>query len=227
MLIGNANYDGAADLPREIPLFPLSGALLLPRCLLPLVIFEPRYLAMIDAAMAGDRLVGIIQPSLEAGETIDDGGAPLCRIGCVGRITSWSETGDGRYQITLTGIARFVLESEVAAGTPYRIGRVRAEFAVDFDVRAGEDAVNRDELLSVFNAYLSANDLEADWESVENASTESLVNALSIMSPFGAREKQALLEAPDLKTRAETLVAMTEMELARNAAGDDESPILN
>jgi Lon protease-like protein len=225
MLIGNANYDSADDLPRDIPLFPLSGALLLPRCLLPLVIFEPRYLAMIDAAMAGDRLIGIIQPQLEAGEAGDGGG--LTRLGCVGRITSWSETGDGRYQITLTGVARFVLDSEVTADTPYRIGRVRAAFPVDFDVRAGEEAVDRDELLAVFNAYLDANDLEADWESVEKASTESLVNALSIMSPFGPREKQALLEAPDLKTRAATLVAMTEMELARNAAGDDESPILN
>jgi uncharacterized protein len=226
MLIGNANYDGAADLPREIPLFPLTGALLLPRSLLPLMVFEPRYVAMIDAVLTGDRLIGVIQPRFEAGDEVDDGGA-LARVGCVGRLTAWSETGDGRYQITLTGIARFVLEGEAATGTPYRVGRIKVDFPVDFEVRAGEDAVNRDELIAVFNAYLAANELEADWESVDNASTESLVNALSIMSPFGPREKQALLEAPDLKTRAETLVAMTEMELARNAAGDDQSPILN
>jgi Lon protease-like protein len=227
MLIGNANYDGPADLPRDIPLFPLSGALLLPRCLLPLVVFEPRYIAMVDAALSGNRLIGIIQPRLDSGETVDDGGTPLQRIGAVGRITSWSETGDGRYQIVLSGIARFVLEEEVTTGTPYRVGRVRADFPIDFEVRAGEAAVNRDELIAVFGAYLNANDLETDWDSIDKASTESLVNALSMMSPFGPREKQALLEAADLKTRAETLVAMTEMELVRNAAGDDDSPVLN
>ena len=221
----NAVYEGAKDCPEAIPLFPLGGALLLPRGQMPLNIFEPRYLAMIDDALKGERVIGIIQPEPETGRQPEI--PPLLKVGCLGRITQFSETGDGRYQIVLSGIARFVLEEEVTTGTPYRVGRVRADFPIDFEVRAGEAAVNRDELIAVFGAYLNANDLETDWDSIDKASTESLVNALSMMSPFGPREKQALLEAADLKTRAETLVAMTEMELVRNAAGDDDSPVLN
>ena len=229
MMAGNATYNGPQDLPREIPIFPLSGALLLPRGQLPLNIFEPRYVAMVDAAMSGGRVIGMVQPRLTQGAEAAAGPRPaepaLCEVGCVGRITSCAESGDGRYLITLTGIARFRIVEEIASGRLYRVARVSSEsFASDFVARSGETDVDRSGLLKTFQAYLEANDLEADWESVERASTESLVNALSMMSPFGPPEKQALLEAPDLKTRADTLVAITEVALAR-AAGGDASPL--
>ena len=214
MKAGNRNYRSPADLPEAIPVFPLSGALLLPRGQMPLNIFEPRYLAMVDAALAGNRIIGMIQP---IGEGVV--GAPsLQPIGCAGRITSFNETGDGRYAITLTGIARFrtVAELPPEAETPYRSFRITAEpFAADF-INAGENDVDRETLLDAFRAYLDAHNLEADWESVDNASNEALVNAIAMISPYGPAEKQALLEAPDLKSRAETLIAITEMELARS-----------
>ncbi len=202
------------QLPAVIPIFPLAGALLLPRGQLPLNIFEPRYLEMVDAALGGDRIIGVIQPEDE-----DTGSfvPPLRSVGCAGRITSYAETGDGRYLITLTGIARFAVLEEVSADTPYRQCRVSTEpYASDFSVR-GESDVDRDTLLSAFRAYLDANDLEADWESVDGASNESLVNAIAMIGPYGPAEKQALLEAPDLKTRAETLVALTEISLGADA----------
>lgn len=214
--IGNTTFESAEDFPSSVPIFPLSGALLLPKGQMPLNIFEPRYLAMVDAAMAGDRLIGMIQPALEDN---DDSPNALCERGCLGRIVSWSESGDGRYLITLMGIARFQLEKELTTMTPYRQARISVlAFLGDIDGEEAEMEVDRDELLATFRDYLDANDMEADWDSINEASTESLVNALSMMSPYGPAEKQALLEAPDLKTRAETLIAITEMELAR---GDD------
>jgi hypothetical protein len=204
------------DLPVVIPVFPLAGGLLLPRGQLPLNIFEPRYLEMVDVALHGDRIIGVIQPEEE-----DTGSfvPPLRSVGCAGRITSYAESGDGRYLITLTGIARFAVLEEVSADTPYRQCRVSTEpYASDFSVR-GESEVDRDTLLSAFRAYLEANDLEADWESVDRASNESLVNAIAMIGPYGPAEKQALLEAPDLKTRAETLVALTEISLGADAPG--------
>ncbi|MFK8032595.1 MAG: LON peptidase substrate-binding domain-containing protein [Hyphomicrobiales bacterium] len=220
VLIGNKTFEHAEDFPSSVPIFPLSGALLLPKGQMPLNIFEPRYLAMIDAALAGDRIIGMIQPALdvpkmESGESVTN----LCDSGCLGRIISWSESGDGRYLVTLMGIARFRLEQELTTMTAYRQARISvAPFMGDIDGEVAELEVNRDELLATFRDYLDANDMEADWDSINEASTESLVNALSMMSPYGPAEKQALLEAPDLKTRAETLIAITEMELAR---GDD------
>ncbi len=203
-------------LPDIIPVFPLAGALLLPRGQLPLNVFEPRYVAMVDAALAADRIIGIIQPEREDGSS--PGEPPLRKVGCAGRIMAFSETGDGRYLITLAGVARFRVVEEVAGITPYRRCRVTAEpFAGDFSAR-GESEVDRDSLLSAFRAYLEANELEADWESVDRASNEALVNAIAMMSPYGPAEKQALLEAPDLKTRAETLVALAEVSLARAAS---------
>ena len=220
----NAMYRGPGELPAIIPVFPLPGALLLPRGQMPLNIFEPRYLAMIDDAMrSGHRLIGMIQP-----DTAHPGSEQkpnLFRIGCVGRITQIAETGDGRYLIQLTGIARFRIEEELSEPTPYRQCRVAyAPFADDFVARKGEDEVDRASLLRALSAFLKANDLKADWEGIEDAPNEALVNALAMMSPYGAAEKQALLEAPDLKTRAEILVAMTEIELAKNATGG-ETPL--
>ena len=219
MQVGNASYVAPADLPGELPLFPLKGVLLLPRGLLPLIVFEPRYLAMVDDALAGDRLIGIIQPRFDADESIEEGSAPLCSVGTVGRITAIAETGDGRYQVTLTGVCRFHLTGEAQTDLPYRVGRITCDFPADFEPRTGEEEVDRAAFLAVFEAYLEANEMEADWDAVEKASTEALINTLSMMSPYGAAEKQALLEAPDLKTRAETLIAITEITLARAADG--------
>jgi Lon protease-like protein len=148
------------------------------------------------------------------------------KVGCVGRITQLSETGDGRYLIQLTGIARFRVEEELAVTTPYRQCRVSyAPFTDDFTARKGEDAVDRPRVLQALSDFLKANDLKVDWEGIEKAPNEALVNALAMMSPYGSAEKQALLEAPDLKTRAEILVAVTEIELARKTATDGETPL--
>ncbi|WP_417771479.1 LON peptidase substrate-binding domain-containing protein [Stappia sp.] len=221
MRAGNKSYSGPADIPSTLPLFPLSGTVLLPQAQMPLNIFEPRYVAMIDAAMRGDRMIGMIQPDFEEGGASAQEIPPLVSVGCAGRIVALQETGDGRYLVSLTGVARFTLEEELETVTPFRIGRISSEaFPGDFEAGRGEGEVDRDGLIRTLKTYLDANDLEADWSSIERASTEVLVNALSIMSPYGPAEKQALLEAPDLRTRAETLVALTEVDMARKQ-GDD------
>lgn len=220
MQVGNARYLKSGDVPDTIAVFPLTGALLLPTGQLPLNIFEPRYLAMFDAAIAGNRLIGMVQPALgDSDERHSE--ANLSAVGCVGRITSFAETGDGRYIVSLTGVCRFRLLDEKETHQPYRTFRI-APFISDFSARNEEDAVDRAALLAAFKAYLEANKLEADWESVERASNMTLVNSLAMMSPFGPAEKQALLEAPDLKTRAETLIAITEIVLAR-VFGDSDT----
>ena len=217
----NMVYRGAADLPPVIPVFPLAGALLLPRGQMPLNIFEPRYLAMIDDALrSSHRLIGMIQP--DTAHSGSEERPNLYRVGCVGRITQLAESGDGRYLIQLTGVARFRIIEELVVPTPYRQCRVSyAPYADDFVARKGEDAVDRKSLLHALTDFLKVNDLKADWEGIEKAPNEALVNALAMMSPYGAAEKQALLEAPDLKTRAELLVACTEIELAKKASGSD------
>ena len=217
----NAVYRGASDLAQVIPVFPLPGALLLPRGQMPLNIFEPRYLAMVDDALRdGHRLIGMIQP--DAAHPGPDDKPNLYKVGCVGRITQLAETGDGRYLMQLTGVARFRVEEELKVATDYRQCRVSyVPFADDFVARRGEEAVDREALLRALSDFLKANDLKADWEGIENAPNEALVNALAMMSPYGSAEKQAMLEAPDLKTRAEILVAATEIELAKtNTPGE-------
>jgi uncharacterized protein len=220
---GNVNYTNGDMVPETVPVFPLEGALLLPGGQMPLNIFEPRYLAMIDDVMAADRVIGMIQPRLD-GSRNPNGDSELSAIGCLGRLTSLTETGDGRYLITLQGICRFRIVHEKRTPKPYRVCDVSI-FVADLDLSAGADEVNRDGLLKSFRDYLEANQLEADWESVTRASNETLVNALSMMSPYGPAEKQALLEAPDLRTRAETLIAITEIALARGG-GEDGGGIL-
>jgi uncharacterized protein len=213
----NSIFKGPEDLPDVIPVFPLPGALLLPRGQMPLNIFEPRYLAMTeDALRSGDRLIGMIQP--DAAHPGPDKNKPkLFGIGCVGRITQFAESGDGRYLIQLTGVARYRIEQELDVTTPYRQCRVSYHpFIDDFTARKGEEAVDREALLRALTAFLKANNLKADWEGIESAPNEALVNALAMMSPYDAAEKQAMLEAPDLKTRAEILVAVTEIELAKS-----------
>lgn len=222
----NKPYGGPEELPRIIPLFPLEGALLLPRCQLPLNIFEPRYVAMIDAALAGARLIGMIQPAFDATGRPLAGGAALAGIGCVGRITEIAESGDGRYILNLSGVARFRLLAEIETDTPFRQAEVDfTAFADDFKPGAGGDAVDRGALLRTLADYLDANQLEADWESIKDAPNEALVNALAMMSPFGPREKQALLEAPTLAGRAEMLIAVTQMAMARTAGGDGDNSL--
>ena len=220
----NVTYHGPGDLPDVIPVFPLAGALLLPRGQMPLNIFEPRYLAMIDDALrSGQRLIGMIQPDPAHPGTEDK--PNLYKVGCVGRITQIAESGDGRYLLQLTGIARFRIDEELRVSTPYRQCRViYTPYVDDFMPRKGEDEVDRKSLLHALSDFLEANDLKADWEGIENAPNEALVNALAMMSPYGAAEKQALLEAPDLKTRAEILVAVTEIELAKKSTGG-ETPL--
>jgi Lon protease-like protein len=220
----NAIFNGPDALPAVIPVFPLPGALLLPRGQMPLNIFEPRYLAMIDDALRSEhRLIGMIQP--DATHPGPDENKPhLFRVGCVGRMTQFAESGDGRYLIQLTGIARFRVEQELPVSTPYRQCRVAYQpFVDDFTARKGEDEVDRKTLLRALSSFLKANNLKADWEGIENAPNEALVNALAMMSPYDSAEKQALLEAPDLKTRAEILVAVTEIELAKSKTPGESS----
>jgi len=224
MQVGNKSYRVEADIPGQVPVFPLSGALLLPGAQLPLNIFEPRYLAMFDDAMSSHRLIGVIQPALAEAQSCKGPVEDLCRVGCLGRITSFAETGDGRYVITLGGVCRFRVIEEPAAGRkPYRSCRI-SPFLGDLEAGGAGSEVDRKALLESFKAYLDANDLEVDWSSVERASTESLVNSLSMMSPYGPAEKQALLEADTLKMRAETLIAITEIALARDS--DDHGHVL-
>ena len=217
----NATYRGPGDLPDVIPVFPLPGALLLPRGQMPLNIFEPRYLAMVDDAFRdGHRLIGMIQPDIIHTEHRDR--PTLFHVGCVGRITQLAESGDGRYILELTGIARFRVIEEATVLTPYRQCKVDYfPYIDDFTARKGEEAVDREGLLAVLTDFLKANNLKVDWEGIEAAPNEALVNALAMMSPYGPPEKQAMLEAPDLKTRAEILIAVTEMDLAKKRTSGD------
>jgi Lon protease-like protein len=204
-----ARYSTPDDLPRRIPVFPLSGALLLPRAQLPLNIFEPRYLAMVDDALSGARIIGIIQPAQEAADAGRPASPPsLLATGCAGRLTAYAETPDFR-----------ILEEIPTAG-PYRLVEADyAPFADDFVSNLGEDQVDRSALLKAFRDFLDAHNMGADWDEVAEASSETLVNTFSILSPFSPIEKQALLEAGDLKTRADMLVALTEMALGAERGG--------
>ena len=217
----NVIYKGSADLPEIIPVFPLADALLLPRGQMPLNIFEPRYLAMIDDALrSGHRLIGMIQP--DTTHPGHESKPNLFKVGCVGRITQLAESGDGRYILELTGVSRFRVLEEMTVLTLYRQCKVDYfPFLDDFTARKGEDAVDREALLEVLTDFLKANNLKVDWEGVESAPNEALVNALAMMSPYGPAEKQAMLEAPDLKTRAEILIAVTEMDLAKKRTSND------
>ncbi|WP_441244211.1 LON peptidase substrate-binding domain-containing protein [Tardiphaga sp. 768_D3_N2_1] len=217
----NADYRGPAELPEVIPVFPLPGALLLPRGQMPLNIFEQRYLAMIDDSLRdGHRLIGMIQP--DAAHSADEAKPALFKVGCVGRITQLAESGDGRYILELTGVSRFEVVQELSVLTAYRQCKVDYfPFIDDFTARKGEDDVDRAALLAVLTDFLKANNLKVDWEGIDKAPNEALVNALAMMSPYGPPEKQAMLEAPDLKTRAEILIAVTEMDLAKKRTSGD------
>tara|TARA_R110000824_G_scaffold118960_13_gene271883 strand:+ start:17477 stop:18151 length:675 start_codon:yes stop_codon:yes gene_type:complete len=214
-------YQSVADLPATIPVFPLSGVLLLPRTQLPLNIFEPRYLQMVDDALRGTRIIGLIQPDENDTPAIRADRPALMKVGCAGRLTSYTETDDGRALITLTGISRFRLREELDSMTPYRQCVVDYdEFADDLTPELGTEQVSRDDLLDVLKTYLETNGLQADWKTIKLSTNETLVNSLSLISPYGPREKQALLEAKTLEDRNQMLIALTEVALQQGTANE-------
>lgn len=207
-----------SDLPAQIPLFPLPGALLLPRGKLPLHIFEPRYLQMVeDCLKTPHRLIGMIQPCKGR-----DGGPKLSSIGCAGRLTGFSETEDGRYMITLSGISRFRLLQETAGFTPYVRAEVHwADFARDLGKPEHDPGFDRQGFLELLARFFHAQGLDTDWDSLKEAEDELLINSLSMLLPLEPEDKQALLEAPCLATRRETLVTLLEFILH---GGQEERP---
>lgn len=207
-----------ADLPDTIPVFPLPGALLLPRARLPLHIFEPRYLQMIDDTLkTAHRLIGMVQPYEVPGTQEKR----LHTIGCAGRLTQFSETEDGRYMITLAGMSRFRVQQEVTGFTPYRRCDVTWDgFSADLGATEEDKTFERDSFLDVLGRYFETMDLSTDWDSLKEADNELLINSLSMLCPFDPEEKQALLEAPSLTTRRETLVTL--LEFAMRATSDEE-----
>ncbi len=199
-----------ADLPDTVSVFPLPGALLLPRSRLPLHIFEPRYLQMLDDALkTQERLIGMVQPN--PCQSSDD---KLHQIGCAGRVTQFSETEDGRYLITLTGISRFRIRSELDSFTPYRRCSVSWDgFDRDLGKAEADDSLDRMRFLHLLERFFSSRQLSTDWDTLKDADDELLVNSLSMLLEFDPEDKQALLEAPCLRTRRETLVTLIEFSL--------------
>lgn len=200
----------SADLPETLAVFPLPGALLLPRSRLPLHIFEPRYLQMLDDALkTPHRLIGMVQPNPGRG-----GDRKLQCIGCAGRVTQFSETEDGRYMITLSGVSRFRIKAEVEGFTPYRRCTVQwTGFERDQGRSEVDHGFDRAAFMDLLRRFLSGQNLSTDWESLSEADDELLVNSLSMLLDFDVEEKQALLEAPCLATRRETLVTLIEFAL--------------
>ncbi|WP_147126368.1 LON peptidase substrate-binding domain-containing protein [Shimia ponticola] len=205
------------DLPDTIAIFPLPGALLLPRARLPLHIFEPRYLAMLeDCLKTPHRLIGMIQPY-----DGPSGTATLHSIGCAGRVSQFSETDDGRYMITLAGVSRFRVKEEVSGFTPYRRCEVDwTGFERDLGNTEHDKGFDRDGFLDLLGRFFASQDLSTDWDSLKEADDEMLINSLSMLCPFDHEDKQALLEAPSLSTRRETLVTLLEFAL-RGGAGEE------
>jgi Lon protease-like protein len=209
----------AAELPASVPMFPLSGALLLPFSHRPLNIFEPRYVEMVDAALSGNRMIGLIQPE-DPGEESPRGRAPLQKIGTLGRLTHWEENGEGRYFIILEGLTRFELGAELTVMTPFRQVAIDASgFALDFERTHGEDGVDRDRFLKMMKDYAEFANFELNWDEIGKTGTADLVNFCCMVSPYGAKEKQVLLEARSLEDRAETLIALAEFEMAKGGTG--------
>lgn len=207
------------DMPSTIPVFPLNGVLLLPRGRLPLNVFEPRYLAMVeDTLRTKERLIGMIQPAADA--QVDAENPELQEVGCAGRIVGFQETNDDRILITLQGQCRFRLTRELDRTTPYRQAEPDfAPFAADLAPASDSDDINRTRLLELLKQYLETNNMEADWKMIDSTGGEELVNFLSMISPFGLREKQALLEAETCVQRTEVLIALVEMVLANPSDG--------
>lgn len=209
----------SGTIPKNIPVFPLAGALLLPHTHRPLNIFEPRYIALVDHLLATNRLVGLVQPQ-DTSEESPLRDAPLQKVGCLGRLTQFEEVEEGRYIIVLEGISRFELGEEVQTDTPFRQFSIDPKmYETDFDPDFDAEAVNRPQFLTMMRDYAEFADLDIDWEEIERTSTPDLVNLACMLSPYGAAEMQVLLEAGTLSTRAETLIAMAELEMARSRSG--------
>ena len=200
------------DLPGEIPVFPLTGVLLLPQGKLPLNIFEPRYLQMINVALGGDRMIGMVQPT-----ELNEGDQPdIYKTGCAGRITSFDESEDGRYIITLSGLIRFDITEELSLRDGYRVAVPDwAPYRNDLAEETGA-GIDRDRMLRALKGYFTVNNVDANWDAIKDTTTDRLVNALAMMCPFQPSEKQALLEAVSLADRANVMVALLEMSLAAN-----------
>lgn len=205
----------AANLPDLIPLFPLSGVIVLPRARLPLNIFEPRYLAMFeDVLKTRERLIGMVQPMDIEAE------GPLHVVGCAGRITSFTETDDGRYMVSLTGVSRFTIDQQVEGLAPYLQANVRwQDFDRDLGAAEHDDGLDRDQFLALLERFFAVEELDTDWDNLKKAGTEMLVNSLSMLAPFSPEDKQAMLEAKTLSTRRETLVTLMEFALRRGETG--------
>jgi hypothetical protein len=202
-------HPGKGDLPGEFAVFPLPGALLLPRGKLPLRIFEPRYLAMTEDALGRGRMFGMIQPDPKTPETAN--GPGLFRVGCLGRLSSFNETDEGHFLITLTGVARFAVAGEIEMQRGYR--RVRGDFAPYFgDLEPPPPLqIDREALLETLRGYFARRGFEADWNAIRRLPDDLLVLTLSMVCPFEPAEKQALLEAPSEAERAATLLALLSM----------------
>lgn len=210
-------YRKLSDLPEILPIFPLPDALLLPRWSLPLNIFEPRYLNMIDDAMSGHRMIGMIQPV--GGDAVRP---KIARVGCAGRITAYSETDDQRYLISLSGICRFAIQVELEQAKPYR--QVHPDwqpFISDLSTHPETGLPDRTVLSASLRRYIDRTQMDVDWDAVATAPLETLINALCAGCPFAVMERQALLEAPTLADRAQTLIALLDMEVP----GDDTSTL--
>jgi uncharacterized protein len=210
---------GTATLCETLPIFPLAGVLLLPRGRLPLNIFEPRYLAMTRDALAGDRLIGMVQPS-DPNQPAS-GNPPVYPTGCAGRITSFSETDDGRCLITLTGLCRFRIREELPLLDGYRrIVPQWDEFARDLRTPR-ESGFDRERLIRGLQAYFDHHQIKAEWDTIRSVPGEQLVTSIAMVCPFEPREKQALLEAPDLEQRAQLLTAIVEMAALNAPSGGE------
>jgi hypothetical protein len=210
-----SKWRGARALPELIPVFPLARVILLPHGQLPLNVFEPRYLAMVDDAFKAQRLIGIIQPLDEEAAKPE-----LYKIGGIGRITGFAEV-ENRYHITLTGISRFDILGELSVMTPYRQVQVSYErFVEDRSFNDDDSGIDRPALLRALKRYFAVNKIDSDWEAIERAPGESLVNSLSMIAPVETAEKQALLEAPTVSERARILIALIELSLADAAPGE-------
>ena len=202
------------DLPEIIPIFPLSGVMLLPHGNLPLNIFEPRYLAMVEKALAGNRMIGMVQPqkSKNQSEIKDVGVRPVFQTGCVGKITEFTETKEGRYHVTLSGICRFDIEEELE---PHKDGfrRVKPSWTkYEKDLDAGSCVrLDREKLKALLKQYFEKEEMICDWQAFENAPDVKLITCLSMICPLGPCEKQALLEAVSCDERAEKFFSLLEM----------------
>ena len=222
----NMRPNSITEIDNRIPLLPLSGALLLPHTQRPLLIFEPRYIALINDILSKNRVMGLIQPENDSEESPGDQDTPLKKIGSLGYLRAFEEQNDGKYVVVLDGLSRFEILKEVPTDTPYRVAEVNIEpYADDFDPDTGIEQVDREEFLALMRAYSDFANFEFDWDGIKKIDTTQLVNMCCVMSPYGAVEKQALLEAKSLNQRAQTLIALAEMEMAKAGAKGPSSGI--